>query len=171
MDEYGRLITQAGFQGTAALSVDHLGTPLYSYRYDRLPTATLATFGHLFALRRFSAPETASSGATIMVSLWWTAAQMPGLDYSVSAFLLDEAGILVAQHDDSPLNGVSPTSAWQPGDLKYDAHRLVLPATLPPGKYQLGVKVYWYGDRQPLPVRMQDRDAGEYAPLATLQVR
>jgi hypothetical protein len=171
MDEYGSLIERAGFQRTATLQVDHLGTPLYSYRYDKLTATTVAAFGDLFALRKFDAPKTASPGQTITVALWWTAEQVPPLDYSVSVFVLDQAGNLVAQHDGPPLEGASPTSAWQPGVLKFDPHHVVLPATLSPGLYQLGLKVYWYGDRQPLPVSQDGRSGEGYAQLGTLEVR
>lgn len=170
MTEYGSLIQQEGFQRTATLKVDHLGTPLYSYRYDRLTNVTAATFGSLFALRKFDAPESALPGQTLTVSLWWTAEQVPPLDYSVSVFLLDSKGELAAQHDGPPLAGASPTSAWQPGELKYDIHRIILPATLPPGQYQLGVKIYWYGDRKPLPVQMEGKNTGDYAPLGTVEI-
>jgi hypothetical protein len=173
MDEYGGLIAEAGFQRTATLSVDHHGTPLYSYRYDKLTGQKIADFGDLFALRKLSAPPTAAPGTTFAVYLWWTAEQVPPLDYSVSVFLLDDAGNLVAQHDGPPLDGVSPTSAWQPGELKYDTHHLALPETLPPGTYRLGLKVYWYGDRQPLPARMAsqpDQPPGEYAALGEITI-
>ncbi len=163
MDEYGGLIAQEGFQRTATLKVDHLGTPLYSYRYDRLTDTTIALFGDLFALRKFNAPPSVAPGHTLSVALWWTAEQVPPLDYSVSVFLLDATGTLAAQHDGAPLEG---TSTWQPGELKYDIHPVALPASLPPGEYQLGVKIYWYGDRQPLPVQMAD-----YALLGTITVQ
>ncbi len=172
MDEYGGLIAEAGFQRTAALSVDHQGTPLYSYRYDRLDDTTTATFGDVFALRKFHAPESAASGDTLTVSLWWTAEQIPPLDYSISVFLLDAAGQLAAQHDGPPLAGTSPTSTWSPGDLKYDIHTIQLPGSLPAGDYTLGVKVYWYGDNQPLPVRTgPDAPSADYAILGRVTVR
>lgn len=170
MDEYGGLIDGAGFQRTATLWVDHLGTPLYSYRYDKLPPTSVATFGDLFALRRFVAPQTAAPGAAITVALWWTAGQPPPLDYSVSVFLLDAAGTLVAQHDGPPLDGRAPTSTWQPGALQFDTHTLHLPPDLPPGPYTLGVKVYWYGDGQPLPAVAGEGEPGPFAPLGTVVV-
>ncbi len=170
MDEYGRLIDRAGFQRTATLWVDHLGTPLYSLRYDKPPPTGIATFGDLFALRRFVAPQTAAPGAAITVALWWTAGQPPPLDYSVSVFLLDAAGALVAQHDGPPLDGRAPTSTWPPGALQFDAHTVHLPPDLPPGSYTLGVKVYWYGDGQPLPVETGQGAPGSFAPLGTLVV-
>jgi hypothetical protein len=169
MDEYGGLIADAGFQRTATLFVDHHGTRLYSYRYDKLTDTTLATFGDLLALRKFAAPTSATPGHTLTVTLWWTAEQPPPLDYSVSVFLLDAAGRLVAQHDGPPLEGASPTSTWQPGDLKYDIHPIPIPDSLPAGTYQLAVKVYWYGDNQPLPVRTTSEPGAAPANYAVLQ--
>lgn len=170
MNEYGELIDEAGFQRTATLWVDHLGTPLYSLRYDKLSSASAATFGDLFALRRFAVPQTAAPGTAITVALWWTAEQPPPLDYSVSVFLLDAAGALVAQHDGPPLDGRAPTSTWQPGALQFDTHIVRLPTGLPPGPYTLGVKMYWYGDGQPLPAVVEGGEPGPYAPLGTLIV-
>jgi hypothetical protein len=170
MTEYGHLIAEAGFQRSAALSVDHLGTPLYTYRYDRMPDTTRATFGDLFTLRRFSVPESAAPGDMIPVSLWWTVEQVPPLDYSVSVFLMDANGIPVAQQDSPPLNGASPTSAWEPASLYYDHHTLTLPPTLPPGQYDLGVRVYWYGDGVPLAVDAGGPRLTDFATLGTLLV-
>ncbi|NLX10460.1 MAG: hypothetical protein GXY36_12455 [Chloroflexi bacterium] len=169
MDEYGDLIAQAGFQRSAALAVDHLGTRLYSYRYDRVPDTTLATFGDLLALRQADAPSQIAPGETLRAALWWTAEQAPPLDYSVSVLLLTESGVPVAQHDGPPLDGASPTSTWQPGDLRFDLHRLPLPEGLSPGTYRLAVKVYWYGDGQPLPVQ-QDDSTREFAVLGEVEV-
>lgn len=163
LDEYGGLIEQAGFQRTAALSVDHLGTPLYSYRYDRIPPGQIAAFGDLFALRRADLPQVIPAGGMLDVALWWSAAQTPPLDYSVSVILLDGSGATVAQDDSSPLDGHAPTSAWQPGSVTYDEHSLTIPASLPPGVYQVGVRVYWYGDGQPLAVTQDGTPAGDYA--------
>lgn len=170
MDEYGGLIDEAGFQRTATLWVNHLGTPLYSSRYDKLPPANAATFGDLFALRRFVAPQTAAPGAAITVALWWAAEQPPPLDYSVSVFLLDAAGSLVAQHDGPPLDGRAPTSTWQPGAPQLDMHTVHLPSDLPPGPYTLGVKVYWYGDGVPLPAVVGAGEPGPFAALGTVMV-
>jgi hypothetical protein len=69
------------------------------------------------------------------------------------------------------LEGEAPTSAWQPGEVYYDAHRLHVPADLAPGTYRLGVRVYWYGDGEPLPVSEDGAEAGDAALLGTVQVR
>jgi hypothetical protein len=171
MDEYGGLIAQEGFQRTAALSVDHLGTPLYSYRYDKLNGDPLATFSGVLALHKFNSAAQAAPGQTLMVSLWWTALQTPPLDYSVSVFLLDQNGSLAAQHDGPPLDGVSLTSTWRPGELKYDRHTLLLAPTLSSGSYTLGVKVYWYGDQQPLTAVTPTQSGGAYVVLGAVELR
>lgn len=169
--EYASLIEDAGFQRTAALSVDHQGTPIFSYRYDRLNGDSLARFGDLFALQKIAAPTRATPGDTLRVMLWWVAEQTPPLDYSVSVFVLDKSGALVAQHDSSPLDGRAPTSTWLPGAPQFDAHRVTLPDDLLPGSYQLGVKVYWYGDNAALPTAGSQHDTpADYSILGTLEI-
>jgi hypothetical protein len=39
----------------------------------------------------------------------------------------------------------------------YDRQVLPVPPDLPPGAYELGIKLYWYGDQQPLAVAADDR--------------
>ncbi len=139
-----------GFVRTATQIEKHLETNLiYVFRYDRMPGTILAKFGDLFELKRGQIEQ---DSTTLRVSLLWQAVQHPPLDYSVSVFVLDPSGQLIAQHDSPPLDGHSPTSGWQAGDLRFDDHHLTLPADLPPGEYSIGVKVYWYGDAKPLPV-------------------
>lgn len=170
MDEYGALFTDAGFEQSAALRVDHLGTPLYSYRYDRTPPGDIARFGDLFTLRQAAAPALASPGETIRVFLWWSAEQPVPVDFSVSVVVQDAQGNIVAQADGSPLDGQAPTSDWPLGALRLDVHRLALPATLSPGDYGLVVRVYWYMDPQPLPVFVTGRTAGNHAVIGSLRI-
>lgn len=170
-NDFAPLIEQAGFQRTAALNIDHQGTPIFSYRYDRLNGDNIARFGELFALQKVAAPAHAAPGDTLRIMLWWMAEQVPPLDYSVSVFVLDKSGALVAQHDSAPLDGRAPTSTWQPGTPQFDAHRVTLPDDLPPGSYQLGVKVYWYGDNIALPATGPQQDMpADYVVLGTLVI-
>ena len=48
---------------------------------------------------------------------------------------------LVAQRDADPGNGLFPIEAWKPGELVRDQFALLLPATLPPGEYEVRVGV------------------------------
>ncbi|MHB8627059.1 MAG: glycosyltransferase family 39 protein [Aggregatilineales bacterium] len=149
------LLNDHGFVRTATQIETHLDTNLIRvYRYDRVPTTPpLATYGNLITLARAEFSPTAIRGETFPVSLWWVANADPGRDYSVSAFLLNSAGQLVAQHDGSPLDGKSPTSGWHSGDLRFDQPHIPIPANLPPGDYELCVKAYWYADPTPLLVK------------------
>jgi hypothetical protein len=162
-----------GFVRTATQIETHLQTNLIRvYRYDRVPTTPpVATFGSVLSLARATFVTAATRGSTLPVSLWWSVKVDPGKDYSVSAFLLDKNGRLVTQHDGSPLDGKSPMNSWHAGDLRFDQPRLTIPADLPPGDYQLAVKVYFYTDPKPLPVIGQSVAAdGTYTIIGTVTV-
>lgn len=163
------LLAQEGFVRTATLNYQHHGHPIYAYRYDRAAALgqTAARFGESIILRRVVLPSQAAPGETIPVLLWWEAAAPPPFDYSVSVFLLDESGLLRAQHDGFPALGHAPTGGWAPGTLVFDAHPLALPPDLPPGRYTVGVKLYTYWDQAIL----HTADGAEYAAAGTLTLR
>ena len=78
--------------------------------------------------------------------MWWDAVQPPGLDYSMSVYLLDSSGNRVAQQD-GPINdfygkGTIQTSALAPNIYYIDHRALSLPKNLPPGQYKLALVVY-----------------------------
>jgi hypothetical protein len=146
---------------------------------DRYPTATTIqvvlyerpelenaprSYGDLLALRDALVPEQLHAGDRLHVDLWWSAQQIPPLDYSVGVYLmkLDE-DVVVAQHDGPP--GTLPTSQWTTDSLIFDRHMLRLPDDLAPGIYRIAVSVYWYGDHQPLTV-----DGADYAVVGQVEV-
>lgn len=132
-------LTDAGFIRTAAQMTDHWGNAIMTYRYDRgFGDTPLATFTSGMTLHRARIRDE-------RVDLWWSAAAPLALDYSVSVFVLDPAGAVVAQHDSFPFENRRPTSGWSPGEIVYDPHPLALDA-LPPGDYSIGVQVYTYFD-------------------------
>ncbi len=174
-DEDGvrQFLADHGFVVTATQTETHLETNIiYIYRYDRLPTAPpLATYGSILALTRTQFPTQGLPGDALDVSLWWSVKADPGKDYSVSTFLLNAAGQLVVQHDGSPLDGKSPMHDWHTGDLRFDQAHLALPAALPPGSYELAVKVYWYADLKPLPVNGSGASSdGTYLVLGNVKI-
>lgn len=131
------LLGAAGLVRTATMTTDHLGNDLNVYRYDRLPDEPITVYasGMTLLAAEFQAGR---------LDLWWSADEALTQDYSVSAFVLNESGVLVTQHDTFPFENQRPTSSWQPGEVVYDPHPLNL--DLPTGNYQLGVKVYTYFD-------------------------
>ncbi|MCC7450791.1 MAG: glycosyltransferase family 39 protein [Anaerolineae bacterium] len=113
------------------------------------PLSPEITFGDWFALRDTLVSETAKAGKALHVDLWWAAVKQPPLDYSVGIYLIGADGVVRAQHDAAP--GDKPTSQWVDSSLHFDRHTLRLPPDLPPGTYQIGVQVYWFGEGKALP--------------------
>ncbi|HEX6511713.1 MAG TPA: hypothetical protein VF157_05405, partial [Chloroflexota bacterium] len=81
-------------------------------------------------------------GAALDVSLLWLPRTTPSEDYSVFVHVLNPAGELVAQADSVPAQGEWPTRYWLPNVPVPDAHHVPLPATLPPGRYQVDAGLY-----------------------------
>jgi mannosyltransferase len=163
------VLAAEGFVRTATLPYTHHGYPIYAYRYDRASALenTLARFGDSITLRRAAWPATVRPGESFSVLLWWAADASLPQDYTVSAFLLDGAGVLRAQRDSYPAGGSAPTSGWMPGAFVFDAHRLTLPRDLAPGEYTVGVKLYTWWDGAIL----RTADDAEYYTAGTITVK
>ena len=170
-DPYDGLLNDMGFQRTASPYIEHEGNKLYSFRYDRVTDERLATFGGTVDLMKASINGELTPGTDIDVNLWWIARETPPLDYSVSIFVMNEAGEVIFNRDNPPLDGLSPTSSWQPGDIQFDRHRLTLP-DLAQGVYTIGVRLYWYVEpNKPLDVISETGLAGAgFAKIAMLEV-
>ena len=162
------LLDVEGFTRTAARQYEHLGNPIYAYRYDRIAALQdiLARYGESITLRRAEWPSAIHPGDDLYVLLWWAADAPPQLDYSVSVFLLDESGVLRAQQDGYPANGDAPTTTWTPGVYVFDAHTLASD-DLPPGTYTVGIKLYSWWDGAVLPTG----DGNDYFIAGTLAVQ
>lgn len=134
----------------------HREEQIFIWRYERPPAEaeTVAQFSSVLKLRRaVPAASERSPGQPLRVNLLWEVLQPIPVDLSVSVFLLDSTGAPAGNDDHPPLSG--NTSTWSVGGFYFDSHSLTAPAT--PGTYQIGVKVYWYADPQPLPVNGQDQ--------------
>ena len=76
------------------------------------------------------------------VTLYWFALRETAQNDKVFVHLLGPGGQVVAQSDGEPVGGYTPTTRWKQGELIADTHRLVLPAGLPPGDYELRAGMY-----------------------------
>jgi hypothetical protein len=80
-------------------------------------------------------PETAAPGGTVRVPLAWAFETARAATDTRFVHLLDETGLLIAQHD-------NPLGAIPAGEKRAEWVSLTLPADLPPGEYR--VYAGWY---------------------------
>jgi hypothetical protein len=126
-----------GHQRTATFTVE-FNPDIYLYRYDRVPDEPVTRFQNGMVLQHAEAYD------NLLVDLLWTTDNPLEVNYTTSAFLLDEAGQLVAQLDNQPFLHQRPTTTWTTNEAVYDPKRMqvVNAAALLPGTYSVGVVVY-----------------------------
>ncbi len=142
-------LKQTGHVQTALMTTYWGTNALNVYRFDVMQPQPVVDYSNGMRLRQFKIDPD-----KLRVDLWWSAGSKLDQDYSVSVFMLNEAGQLVAQKDDFPFLNQRPTTSFQQGEVVYDPHTLELasPKTpLPAGKYTVAVKLYTYYDGQQYP--------------------
>jgi hypothetical protein len=170
MDEFYQ---KYGYVRTASHTEYHRGYPIDWYHYDRLPPLeeSLGIYDSKVRLHQVKVPTAGERGGTLDVSLWWSTTESLGISYSVSVFLLDDNGILRAQHDGSPQEGSSPTNTWEPDSIILDTHHIPLPQNLAPGEYNLAVKVYNSADGIILRAEGDTQVNNEYLVVTRVRVK
>jgi hypothetical protein len=151
-------LAQTGHAQTLKLSVKWWDDSLDVYRFDRMPETPVAQFSSGMTLRMAQVQPGDSR-----VDLWWSADAPLDKDYTVSAFVLDSGGQLVAQYDAYPFENTRPTTGWQPGEVVYDPHPMDL-SRLAPGQYRVAVQVYTWYDGAKYPAD----DGSSYVVVGTL---
>jgi len=132
--------------------------------FDADPAPTIAANG--------SATIASASASTLALTLHWQAEGASDVPYAVSVQLLDENGVLRAQHDQQPGGGAFATTGWVQDEVLADAYRLELPADLAPGRYRLIVRMYDPATLAVLPATgAAGNPAGDALALATVEVR
>jgi hypothetical protein len=89
---------------------------------------------------------------TILLDLVWLTRRSPLIPYKTFIHILDDTGTLWAQADAHPLNFASRVNRWIPGQVVTDPHRIPLPASMLPGRYQVRIGLYNEQDGARLPV-------------------
>ncbi len=92
--------------------------------------------------------------ARIFVESWWRVEQLPDVNYSLQAVLVDGDGNPVADAN-TPLGAV-PTSIWEAGQFTADVRSIAVPCDTLPGEYPLILGVYNPDTLEPLPVTDTD---------------
>ncbi len=127
-----------------------------------------AAFGDAGALIGFDLPNSAGRGDAFDVTLFWQPTRETDNKYTVFVQLVDAAGGRVGGHDGMPDSGSQPTSTWLPGTYVRDAHRIEVPADLPPGDYAVIVGMYDAFSLKRLPLA----DGSDHVKLdATVRIR
>ncbi len=111
-----------------------------------------ADFDDQITLLGVEAADSVSPGTEFDVKLYWEAQRQPEDDYFVFVHLIDASGQPVAQHDGPPMGGRYPSSAWLPGDVVPDTHRIALGPDALLGTYRLQVGMYRWPSLERLPV-------------------
>ena len=124
-----------GFVRTATVTVD-FNPDVFLYRYDRLPETPLAIYENGLTLRDAIIHE------DLTVELLWSTDEIIDIDYTTSAYLLDDQGRLVAQDDSQPFMDERPMTTWQIGDVIYDPKFLEANQSIVSGEYQVLVAIY-----------------------------
>lgn len=110
-------------------------------------------------------------GEALPFTLVWRS--LAGLDrnWDVLVHLVDATGEIVAQGDGPPLHGFRPTASWRAGEVLVDERSLLLPDSLPPGRYELWTGLYDPDTWERLPALLDgQRLPGDRLLLATLEL-
>jgi hypothetical protein len=82
-------------------------------------------------------------GQTIQLTLYWLGLQEMSQNYKVFVHFTDAGSITMwAQDDGEPVEGFTPTTRWQSGEIVVDHHALEVPPDAPPGTYKLFTGMY-----------------------------
>ena len=119
---------------------------------ERVPPAasgTTANWDDQVSLLGFEAPGEATSGSFWQPIFYWSKQGQVEEQYSLSIRLTDEQGRIWAQLDQS-LWQQYPPAAWEDGAIIRHAPPLSLPAGIPPGDYQVWLRLSVVSDGRPL---------------------
>jgi hypothetical protein len=112
---------------------------------------------------------TLPAGETLQVDLLWRSLQdHPGV-FIVNVTLDDDRGFRWATREVEPVDRMYPSWMWSADEVIRDQVRLAIPPEVPPGRYQLNVKLFDRG--RPLPtLDAQGRPAGTQAKLIDIDI-
>ncbi len=83
---------------------------------------------HFTLLGANATPGVLQPGEPATVRIAWRADSPAAQDYSVFIHLVDEDGLIIAQHDTMPGGGLFPTSQWSPGETRTEEYYCQYPA-------------------------------------------
>jgi len=85
--------------------------------------------------------EPLQPGDILHATLYWQALEEMETDFTLTLQLVDEGGSVVASRDVRPVGGAYPPTTWDEGEIVRDQHNLLIPAELPPGRYDFFLQI------------------------------
>jgi len=79
------------------------------------------------------------AGENVSITFFWKAIAPPTDTYNFFIHLTTPQGGVVSQIEGPPLGGTRPTTDWAVGEIIVDPYQLPIPASTPPGEYQLRI--------------------------------
>lgn len=113
--------------------------------------ATDLVFGESIAAASFMLPQGTAYrvGAVLPLTIFWQTDRLLAQNYNIALFLADQQGNVVFADgrpvqgwDTPPAAGFAPMPEWEPGEYIKDNRALRLPEDLPPGEYELLLRLY-----------------------------
>lgn len=99
-------------------------------------------FNRQVSLTGYQSNQPLAPGSNLIVTLFWQADAPLEQDFTVFVQLVDARNTILAQGDSKPQQGFYATPYWQPGEQIVDSHIFPVPASTPPGRYDLLVGLY-----------------------------
>jgi hypothetical protein len=120
------------------------------------PNPLNVNFGDKIALVGYKLDQRmAQPGDKIHLTLYWQALAPMEKNYNVFAQVLGVEDQVWARSDGWPVDGLSPTSHWETGDVIKDVRVLTVGLTTPPDFYDIEVGLYARGPKR-LPIIAED---------------
>lgn len=108
---------------------------------------------HGYSLPSNQAEQVVAPGDHVPMTLFWQAQTQPDANYAIFVQLRDTANKILLSADHQPYQGLVPTSTWPAGSVIQEVIWLLLPADLPPGRYNIYVGLYRPDNLERLPLR------------------
>ena len=131
----------------------------------------IVQLGEQISLVGFDAPLRVRAGQDLALTLYWQTDSPVEENYVVFVQVLNADGFLVAQKDNEPGDGQSPTSIWEPGQVVADSFAVPIPGGLSPGEHRIIVGMYTWPAIERLPVRIGNEVVGDYVDLTRIEIR
>jgi len=139
--------------------------PLSEAQIAAIPQRVEADFGEVKLLGYELHTATAMPNGTVRLTLYWQSQMAMDRNWSIFVHLVDEAGVIVAQRDRYPGQGLFATTLLKPGQTWADDYVITIPSeAIAPARLQAQVGVYDLRDGARLPM-LSGGDAIRFATI------